>query len=94
MIVHTFHGHVFHGYFSPTTTRVFILLERMTARMSDTVITLTEGLRRELADEYHIARKSKITVLPLGLDLQPFADTDAQEWRIPPRIRLFRRTPR
>ncbi len=75
VIVHTFHGHVFHGYFSPTTTRVFILLERMTARMSDTVITLTEGLRRELADEYHIARKSKITVLPLGLDLQPFADT-------------------
>ncbi len=75
VIVHTFHGHVFHGYFSPTTTRIFILLERITARMSDTVITLTEGLRRELADEYGIARKSKITVLPLGLDLQPFAAT-------------------
>ncbi len=73
VIVHTFHGHVFRGYFSPTTTRVFILLERITARMSDTVITLTEGLRHELADEYRIARKSKITVLPLGLDLQPFA---------------------
>ncbi len=75
VIIHTFHGHVFRGYFSPLTTGVFILLERMTARMSDTVITLTEGLRRELADEYHIARRSKITVLPLGLDLQPFADT-------------------
>ncbi len=73
VIVHTFHGHVFRGYFSPTMTRVFLMLERITARMSDTVITLTEGLRRELADEYHIARKSKITVLPLGLDLQPFA---------------------
>ncbi len=78
VIVHTFHGHVFRGYFSPTTTRVFINLERITARMSDTVITLTEGLRRELADEYRIARKSKITVLPLGLDLQPFADSVRQ----------------
>ena len=73
VIVHTFHGHVFRGYFSPTMTRLFLLLERMTARMSSTVITLTEGLRRELAEEYHITSASHITVLPLGLDLAPFA---------------------
>ena len=73
VIVHTFHGHVFRGYFSPTMTRVFLILERITARMSDTVITLTEGLRRELAEVYHVTRKSHITVLPLGLDLAPFA---------------------
>jgi glycosyltransferase involved in cell wall biosynthesis len=73
VIVHTFHGHVLGSYFSPTVTRVFIGLERVTARMSDTVITLSEGLRRELADEYHITRRSHITVLPLGLDLAAFA---------------------
>lgn len=73
VIVHTFHGHVFQGYFSPRTTQVFLLIERLTARMSDTVITLTEGLRRELADEYHVTKASHITVLPLGLDLAPFA---------------------
>lgn len=73
VIVHTLHGHVFLGYFSPTMTRVFIELERMTARMSDTIITLTEGLRRELAETYRITRASHITVLPLGLDLAPFA---------------------
>ena len=73
VIVHTFHGHVFRGYFSPTMTRFFLLLERLTARMSATVITLTEGLRRELADEYHVTSASHITVLPLGLDLAPFA---------------------
>ncbi len=75
VIVHTFHGHVLGGYFSPTMTRVFILLERLTARMSDTVITLSEGLRRELAENYRITRRSHITVLPLGLDLAPFAAT-------------------
>ena len=73
VIVHTFHGHVFQGYFSSTTTQVFLLLERLTARMSDTIITLTEGLRRELADQYRITGKAHITVLPLGLDLAPFA---------------------
>ncbi len=73
VIVHTFHGHVFRGYFSPTMTQVFLNLERLTARMSSTVITLSEGLRRELADDYHITSADHITVLPLGLDLAPFA---------------------
>ncbi len=72
VIVHTFHGHVFRGYFNETTTRLFILLERIAASVSDTVITLTEGLRRELADEFKITRRSRITVLPLGFDLEPF----------------------
>ncbi len=79
VIVHTFHGHVFRGYFSPFVTQIFINLERITARMSDTVITLTEGLRRELADEYRIIRRARITVLPLGLDLQRFADTPRKQ---------------
>ncbi|MBC7814940.1 MAG: glycosyltransferase, partial [Burkholderiales bacterium] len=74
VVVHTFHGHVFHGYFGAGMTQVFITLERITARLSDTIITLTEGLRRELADTYRITRKGKITVLPLGLDLAPFAN--------------------
>jgi glycosyltransferase involved in cell wall biosynthesis len=73
VIVHTFHGHFFYGYFGRAQTQLFLWLERLTARMSDTIITLTEGLRRELADVYHVARKSRITVLPLGLDLGEFA---------------------
>lgn len=83
VIVHTFHGHVFQGYFSPTTTRVFIHLERLTARLSDTVITLTEGLRRELSEVYGITRRGRITVLPLGLDLEAFA-------RVPRKSGAFR----
>src|SRR5439155_1578896 len=31
-VVHTFHGHVFHGYFSPWLSRVVVLVERMLAR--------------------------------------------------------------
>jgi glycosyltransferase involved in cell wall biosynthesis len=73
VIVHTFHGHVFESYFSRLKTDVFILLERITGWMSDSIITLTESLRRDLADKYHVIRKGRITVLPLGLDLAPFA---------------------
>lgn len=84
VIVHTFHGHVFESYFSRLTTNVFIDLERIVARFSDTIITLTESLRRDLADKYRVAKKGKITVLPLGLDLTPFR-------QIPRRSGLFRR---
>lgn len=90
VIVHTFHGHVFRGYFNAPMTLIFIWLERLTARLSDTIITLTEGLRRELAEEYHIARKSHITVLPLGLDLEVFRRAPRKQgafraqWNIPP----------
>lgn len=83
VIVHTFHGHVFHGYFGPVKTRLFLMLERLTASMSDAILTLTEGLRQELAETYRIARKGRITVLPLGLDLDDFA-------RIPRRNGAFR----
>lgn len=95
VILHTFHGHVFHGYFGPMMNRVFITLEQLTARMSDTIITLTEGLRRELSEEYHIARKGKITVLPLGLDLDSFTQkprhggTFRATWKIPPDVPLI-----
>jgi glycosyltransferase involved in cell wall biosynthesis len=73
VIVHTFHGHVFHGYFGPARTRLFITLEQLTSRITDSILTLTQSLRRELALTYRVARTEKITVLPLGLDLAPFA---------------------
>ena len=68
--VHTFHGHVFHGYFGPAKTRVFLLLERLCARMSTRIITISPKLRDELVETYHIAPSEKVVVIPLGLDLQ------------------------
>ncbi len=74
VVVHTFHGHVFSGYYGSWKTQLFLTLERLAARNSDRIITLTEGLRRELSEVYRITRKSRIVVLPLGLDLQRFAE--------------------
>ena len=79
VIVHTFHGHVFSGYdYSPLRVWLFVTLEQLAARMSDTIITLTETLRKELAEQYHITRRGRITVLPLGLDLERFVTAKRQ----------------
>jgi glycosyltransferase involved in cell wall biosynthesis len=73
--LHTYHGHVFYGYFSPAKTRLFLWLERIIGRLSDQLVTISPSLRDELAHTYHIAPAEKFTLVHLGLALQPFADT-------------------
>ena len=70
--VHTFHGHVFHGYFSPLATWVIRAVERLLAAHTDCIIAISESQKRDLAELYSIAPARKIAVIPLGLDLDRF----------------------
>lgn len=72
VIVHTFHGHVFHSYFSKFKTNTFIQIERYLARRSTGIIAISETQKHELADIYHICEPEKISIIPLGLDLDKF----------------------
>jgi glycosyltransferase involved in cell wall biosynthesis len=71
IIVHTPHGHVFWGYFGPFQTRLFILLEHCTARITDAIITLTPQEREDHL-RFDIAPGRKFTVIHSGIDLVPF----------------------
>ncbi len=70
--IHTFHGHVFFGYFSRGKTKIFILIERVLAFLSDKIIVLSEHQRRELVEVYRIAPHHKFQIVPLGFELEPF----------------------
>lgn len=78
VIVHTFHGHVFHSYFGRFKTAIFRFFETLTADLSDVIVTLSEGLKQELVD-YGIASPDRFRVIPLGLDLEPF--TNSIQWQ-------------
>lgn len=41
-LVHTPHGHVFYGYFGALKTQIFIWAEKLVARWTDTIVTLTD----------------------------------------------------
>ena len=69
VIFHTFHGSVFEGYFSPAQTRMFLGIERLLARFTDRVITVSALLRSQLSETYRIAPSEKIEVIRLGFDL-------------------------
>ena len=82
IVIHTFHGHVFHSYFGFFRTKFFLWLERLLAKFSDVIITVSEQQRDEII-KYKIAEPEKTIAIPLGLDLKPFInlDTDPNEVR-------------
>jgi glycosyltransferase involved in cell wall biosynthesis len=72
VVLHTFHGHVFHGYFSPAKTRLFLRIERLGARLSTRIITISPRLREEIA-QFGVTGSERIEVIPLGFELEMFA---------------------
>ncbi|AZQ62907.1 glycosyltransferase [Flammeovirga pectinis] len=69
--IHTFHGHVFHGYFSPLKTKLFLNIERALAKHTDTIITITNRQQEEIL-ALGIGKKEQHRMIPLGLDLERF----------------------
>src|SRR5258706_11771862 len=74
VIVHTFHGHVFAGYFGKRKTQVFITLEKLCTHITTRIITLSAALKHELANVYHIAPEQNIEVIELGFELDDLAN--------------------
>ncbi len=70
VIVHTYHGHIFHGYFSPAKTWVFLAIERWLGRFTHRLVTVSEAVRRDLL-RLEICKPDRVVVIPLGLQLEP-----------------------
>jgi glycosyltransferase involved in cell wall biosynthesis len=80
-LVHTFHGHVFKGYFSPLKTRLFLSVERFLARFTDRIIVLSEEQARDIGKVYRICPEEKIRIIPVGLEMAPFVESFGVEFR-------------
>ncbi len=72
VIVHTFHGHIFHSYFNSLKTNFFIRSERYLAGLSDAIVAISDVQKKELSGDFRIAAPDKFQVIPLGLDLDNF----------------------
>jgi glycosyltransferase involved in cell wall biosynthesis len=72
VILHTFHGHVFHSYFSSLKSKFFIQTERFLASKSDAIIAISEQQRKELVHDFQIAPDHKFRLVPLGFNLDKF----------------------
>ena len=92
-IVHTFHGNVFHGYFSRIKSRFVVLVERLLGGVTDRIVTLSPKQRKEILS-YRIAPPDRVKNIPLGLLLDRFRRCDGlagdfrAELRVPSDISL------
>ncbi len=75
VVVHTFHGHILHGYHGPLMSWLLRRMERMLAHLSDRIIAVSEQVKQDLV-RYGVAPPEKICVIPLGLELDPFLQSD------------------
>ncbi len=74
VIVHTPHGHVFWGYFGRLKTGIFILLEKISALITDRLVMLTEQEKNDHL-HFHIAPENKFSVVHSGINLDRFSNT-------------------
>ncbi|QQS39763.1 MAG: glycosyltransferase [Acidobacteriota bacterium] len=78
-LVHTYHGHIFHSYYGKAKTRFFLFIERTLARLAtDRIVTITEQQRKEIHEEFGVGRAGQFEVVPLGIDLSVFEDSDSR----------------
>jgi glycosyltransferase involved in cell wall biosynthesis len=70
-VVHTYHGHVFSGYFSPAKTRVIVAIEGRLARYATRILTVSDEIGDDIVS-HGVAPRSKVQTMLLGLELDGF----------------------
>ncbi len=78
VIIHTFHGHLFRGYFGPKRSRLVVLIERLLALVSTKIVAVTQSQKDELL-RYKIAPSQKIANIPLGLELDQLQNVQKEK---------------
>lgn len=72
VILHTFHGHVFHSYFGRMQSAFYLQVERYLAKRSTRIIAISDLQKHELGSKFKVCPPEKIEVIPLGFDLDRF----------------------
>jgi len=68
-LVHTYHGHVFEGYFAAPSTKIFLAIERWLAKRTDALVAISAQVKTDLIQTYRVAREDQVRLIPLGFNL-------------------------
>jgi glycosyltransferase involved in cell wall biosynthesis len=67
-IVHTYHGHLLYGYFSKWKSRIFNVLEKYLASLSDVLIAAGDKVKSDLCDA-GIGKENQYFVVRPGIEI-------------------------
>lgn len=81
VIVHTYHGLLFHGYYKPWISRLIVRMERWLATKTTRIIALSNMQRQQIVEQYRVCSHEKIAVVPLGIELAAFQEQREEKRR-------------
>ena len=79
IIIHTFHGHVFHSYFGKSETTFYKNAERKLSNLSTKIIAISPIQKEELWKQHKICDEEKVAMIPLGFDLSKFHENNNEK---------------
>jgi len=79
ILIHTYHGHVFHSYFSDRTTKIFIWIERLLGLATYRAITISPQQRKEVGEIYKVLPPEKIRIVRLGIYVDPYLNAESSK---------------
>ncbi len=68
VVIHTFHGHLFHSYYNKFVSSSIIRLERFLSTLATKIIVLSHQQQKEICEQYKIAKTERVKLIPLGVD--------------------------
>jgi glycosyltransferase involved in cell wall biosynthesis len=71
VLVHTPHGHVYYGHFGRFRSWLFLGIERLLARVTTSMIALTEAEREDHLSQ-RVGSRHAFAVIPSGIDVERF----------------------
>jgi len=77
--IHTFHGHVFTGYFNRFISSIIVWIERFLMRITDVIIAISPSQYHELTNTYRIAPSYKVETTELGFNLKLFINNEQEK---------------
>lgn len=68
-VIHTYHGHLLYGYFSPIFTRLIIFIEKVLAFSTDILVAVGENIKNDLI-EVGIGTRNRFRTIYPGFSLK------------------------
>ena len=91
-LIHTYHGHVFTGYFAPWQQTLIRLVERMLGLVTSRVVCISPRQAADLVERYRIVPRRIVRIVPLGFDLSRLLRLNRQSEGLPFRREVGART--
>ncbi len=79
VVVHTYHGMLFQGYYSRRISRMIIKIERWLARRTTCIIALSTMQKQQLVTDFKITVAEKIQIVSLGIEIEQFTNNQPEK---------------